>query len=240
MILVLQFRAEDMDHAEDVVRLMAQLEKSFRSDVQLLLAMKKGTPSVQHIIDMASQKFEVLTFTNRTAPDGWPQGPNYLWSETMMHVLTHTFPRVKVNALKYPTVFLMEPDGCPLRPDWIDKLKLEEARMYAEHKACCGFLSDKGGEGEHINGNMLLSMEALRKNQKLLGSPHRWPWDFYHKGWYVSNGLDSRYIISRYNSKNMDESMLFMPRDEAGEIPAYMHGVKDDSARQLVRKKWGL
>ena len=61
-------------------------------------------------------------------------------------------------------------------------------------------------------------------------------WDFWFKDQFIPISCDSNKIFQHYNSYGMTEER-FDGLQKNGVRPAFLHGVKDDSARKISRKR---
>jgi hypothetical protein len=129
-------------------------------------------------------------------------------------------------------VLTTESDAVPLAKDWIDQLKEEwrkAGKLVVGHHL-------KDPPFPHINGNAIFDPEINAKLPQMYGTPLRASWDCYHASKIIPVSFDSPLFVSTHRKETATEEELYAPRID-GIIPAFRHGIKDSSARDIVRKK---
>lgn len=231
-LLVLQYWEGDRREAEDLVRLIADLEPSHNREVDVMLCARFDSGHSQPVVDHVSRKFDIYTHRTRRRETGWPAGPNAMWFDC----ITRVYELRKAKHLpEYEALLTFEADCCPLRPGWLDLL-------YAEWKrANVKFMGDiLEYPGQHMNGNLFVSgdMALLGKlAHKIMGCAPSGGWDFLlaplfkQAGWYDTPLMKSEWARhSEFTSKELE-----------GQLPTglvFHHGLKNGSLKRVVRERW--
>ena len=234
LVFALQVSPHEIEQAREMARLIVDIEKEPRGDVEFCLAIRDDVDAnaAAEIEAILKQRFPAFTLRSKRYGRGWPDGCNDLWQSTMMQLGQWA----RGGKTKCEAVVTFEPDCIPLRLDWINRLKQEWVRVRDLGKMAFGTVHDAGGTaGLHINGNMVLDIHAIKRFPQLQSS--HGCWDCFHAKLFLENGVDSPTIIQRYG-----ERRDLTPEDFAGfrskggdEVPAFIHGIKAMSRFDAVR-----
>lgn len=231
LCIALQFWSGDRGVAMEVAKLCADIEPSFRNDIDFAFCARKDTEPDPATVEYLKKKFNVYVMKGISDLQGWPLGCNGLWHDTM----NWADMQVRKGRVHWNALITIESDGVPLCKDWLNRMK-SEWRSAGKLVVGCYI---PGGEAPHFNGNAMFDATITGKFPALRETPVRWSWDAHHAPLLKQLGYDSGLFVSRFNTKTIDEATLYTPR--LGNIaPAYHHGVKDCSARNIVRKKLGI
>lgn len=232
ILLALQFWEGDRKPAMETARLIADLEPRMSEHAEFLFVSRFDCQHDLETVDYVSRKFKVHTFINRHRQGKeWPHGCNELWFGTVDHV--YDFGRAN-RMPAYKAVLTFESDACPLSPHWISRLSAEWDR--AKVKV---FGPMQKSPGTHINGNCLVSGEL--SFLKMLGrdiggcSPHG-GWDYILAPLFKKHGwADCPLMKSFWGCKTMTKAWF---ENLLAEQVCFVHGVKDDSVRRMVRERF--
>lgn len=224
MLIALQFCPTDFPHAMRLARLIADIERTPRTDVEFCFAARFDCAPAPDAVKYLMLKFPVRIFNTTTRWTGWPGGPNGMARDVLAHAAREW--------AKQDGILLIEPDCVPMARDWIDQLRYE----WSQHRCLMmGAWRDSGPSCGHINGNCIVSPDfADRVN--LRGITQHCAWDCaiapqVRHQWH-STGL----ILNRFQSLGAEEEVLKWP-DEGVKPPVLVHGFKDDSAYDIAVKK---
>lgn len=210
----------------------AKLHQLFRPHekyefVDCMIVYRKDCPRNEELENLMQQSFEVVSIhrTKRRA-EGHPAGPNAMWCDLMQEL----YSSKKRGRLKAECVLTTEADAIPIVLDWDSSLlnawRRENVRTaghhmdYGEHD--CG----------HINGNALFAPDIVRFSSKLTGCADHRAWDTWLAPVFESLGwADIPEIRNWYGKKKVAEEELRRAIDHGC---VWLHGVKDDSAADLV------
>lgn len=240
LMLALQYYEGDKDQAMELADLLADIQEAKPNDnCEFLLSYHaKASPPPEEIVKKLSKVFTLHVNKGLRLETGHPGGCNALWHDTMHYctLLNKRHPK------RYGGVFTFEGDGVPLYLDWVNRLSqewYESLGIYA--------LGHVSGPPEHpvthMNGNAIFPMD-ITMQLRLTGCVGTLSWDFAHAPKLSKNWKASKLIYNDYAQRNMTEGRLFGEKTRTaipycGEKiqPVWVHGVKDDSARKLVREK---
>lgn len=239
LMLALQYYDGDKEEAMELALLLADIqEENPNNECEFLISHHaKSSPPDEEVVKRLSKVFTLHVYKGTRLETGHPGGCNALWHDTMHYCTLLAKKRPEF----YSGVFTFEGDGVPTCLDWIKRLSEEwaESPSYA--------LGHISGPPEHpvvhMNGNAIFQMD-ITSQLRLTGCAINLSWDFAHaarlsKGWRAS-----RLIFNDYSQRNVDHGRLFgektreaSPYNGEKIQPVWVHGVKDDSARKLVREK---
>ena len=232
ILLAIQYWHRDRDQAMRVAKLIADLEPQRSQHADFLFAARFDCTQDEEAIRQVSKKFDVHHFINRNRRGtGWPHGCNELWFGVMDWLYSHREADVIPD---YKAVLTFEADACPLTPHWIQRLS--ESWDKAQAKVHGPMLQYPG---EHVNGNAMFSgdLKFLEWIARQVGgcSPHG-GWDyllapeFKRRGWKGCPAMKSWWQHPTLKEGELDKL------SETGVV--FLHGVKDDSVIDAVRKKY--
>lgn len=233
ILLALQFWSGDQAQAMQVARLIADLEPRMCERADFLFVSRFDCAHDQDTVAYCSRKFKMRTHVSRRRATGWPFGCNELWFETMQYVYEHTVADKRIP--DYKAVLTFEADAAPLHPNWISVLSdnFDDSRP----ANIVGSLLQH--PDTHVNGNAMFSCDldfTHWVSRQLCGCAPSGGWDFIlapkFKVWGWKN---SPVMRSWWQTPTLEES-----RYEAllGQQVAFLHGVKDLSVLEHVRKKY--
>jgi hypothetical protein len=223
LVVAIQYFADDEPQAMRVARLLADIEPARRDDVVLAFCRRHDAPVTR--LGWETQlhcglKFGTMAIRSERPGEGHPAGPNGLWSGTL-DALSRSWRSGKLPA---ESVFCCEPDGVPLRPDWIDVLKSEHAQARREGKRITGPLMEF--PFRHINGTMLLDLAVWLDRTSLHETPAEQAWDIFHAGALLQECRPSSLVKNVYGARNYSREVLAAMANET----AWLASTKDDSA----------
>jgi len=236
LLLALQYWERDRDQAMRVAQLIADLEPAHNDQVDFLFVSRFDCPHSLKNIESVSSKFKVFHHINRNRRGtGWPAGCNDLWFGTMDRI----YALVEARQMpEYEAILTFEADACPLGPYWHQTL-LKAWREANKKKVVKVFGAMVQHPKPHINGNGLFSGDKQflhEVSRKIGGCPPIYGWDFYLTKEFSQLGWDNcPYIKSFWQEKTM------APEQIDGLIASgvsFLHGVKDDSVIDHIRKRF--
>lgn len=230
LLLCLQLSPVDAPAAVQLAELIVDIENAHPAACRpsWLICYRKDTPLIRvHEIEMKLCNYydTVWLAMAKEYANGWPAGSNAQWRSAMRDVLQ----LAALGETDCAGVLTFEPDCVPMRTDWIDVLD----QAYAERtKPIVGNLHE-----DHINGNAIFPVSAIKDWPQLLETPPSIAWDYFHREKILQEAQDTPFIIQFYRSKQLTEE-AFNNLEKAGERPALLHGIKDDSARNFARNAY--
>lgn len=245
ILIAIPYWEQDKSQAMRVARLIADLESRHSDHADLLFMSRFDcAPADKPTLDYVSQKFNTYSKVCRRRGTGWGSGCNDLFFGVMDWVYENGIDK-RIPA--YKAILSFEADSCPLSPYWIGALSAAWDVSQTGRKPVKVFgplllepphpQMPKGIS--HINGNAMYAgdMTFLKWISRDIGgcSPHGgWDWilapDFYRKGW-----ADCPLIKSWWRHKNMTPEIH---ESLTSQGVVMMHGFKDDSVLNLVRRKF--
>jgi hypothetical protein len=178
----------------ELLRLLCALEKEKRSDVVMMLTHRYDMKVDPKIVAEVSEKFDVVVHVTTKRGNGWPEGPNAMFSDGYTKVVNMTRSGMKVSG-----VMFIECDCVPLAENWIDLIKAEWEEARKEGKLVLGpWLEKADANMRHINGNCVLSPLFWKECRGIFNCPPQIAWDAYHASAMMANAKPSRTIFSDY------------------------------------------
>lgn len=241
LLIAMQFYHGDRTDAMRVARLMADVEKERREDVEFCFAARFDTQHDPATVQYVQSKFPVRIFTSTRKGTGWPDGCNDLWHELM----GWAYLMVREGHADWEAVMTVESDSCPLSRDWISRLMAEwdqQKKRDAELVACGCVIKNGDPSYTHVNGNALFAYDILMRVNGFWGTPHAKSWDVYHAPKYIKRCFDTPLIKSIHNVEKLYPvtwRVLYAPRMNQVE-PVFFHGAKSPKAEEIVRAKLNL
>jgi len=234
MILCMQYWDGDRDRAMETSRLIADMELQKQDRHQFLFAYRfdaqlPDPETVRHV----SEKFNVMKpHKGRRREVGWPAGCNGLACDILMLAAE----KHREREWKTDAVWLIESDIVPLKRDWLDLIDAEWKQALAQNKLVMGAWQKEWGINGHVNGNLVFHPTLCLKVAGLEGSAPQMGWDVYLAEKFRPHWWKSSQMANFYRHVDVKMEQLFLPREPL----AFVHGIKDDSGRRLVREKHGL
>jgi len=236
LLFCLQVCPLDCDAGLELTKLIVELEQQHPSSDRppWLISYRKDTPlsRVATMQEFLLKAFPTVWSVQAEHFDtGWPSGSNALWRSAMQDVAR----AAASGELDAEGVLTFEPDCVPCTEDWITRLQ----RAYAERtKPIVGNIHDQsaqGGIAAHVNGNGIFPVWLARDWKAVLSTPKDAAWDYHHRELLVPVCQDTNLITSWYHKTALtDEEWKSISKN--GVRPALLHGVKDSSARAMVKR----
>ncbi len=233
ILLALQFWEGDKAQAMRVARVIADLEPYFCTKADFLFMARFDCSQDLETIKEVSKKFQVLHRVNRRRGEMWPHGCNELWFGVMDYVYSYSHPEAK-KIPSYKAILTFESDSCPLIPHWIERLSESWDRANVKVHGPMQIYPR-----QHINGNSLFSgdMKFLHWiSREVGGCAPSGGWDyilapeFSRRGW-----SDCPLMKSWWQCPTLPEETY---QDLIQKGVVFLHGVKDNSVVNLVRKRF--
>lgn len=156
----------------------------------------------------------------------YPSGPNL----TASILLNSEWSNCKA-------ILMLEPDCCPLIPDWLEQLSRDWDRCTAAGKFIMGSWHPINADHPtlgHINGNLMFSPD-LAKRITIPDVPDDKPWDTFLADVFAPHWARTGLIKNLNRHKTATIKQLTEP--ECGtRPPVLIHGVKDDSAWNYAQR----
>jgi hypothetical protein len=240
LLIINQCHHGDQAAAMDNARLIADMIPQRREDVSMMFAHANGTPPDLPTIRYVGRKMQTEIFHSDRKATGWPSGPNHLF----FAAYDYFYANVKRGLWPYDVALFLEADMCPMRPQWLDEL-IEE--WDSKDKLVGGFVyTDKCHAHAHVNGGMLISPEFRKLHRDFFWAHDNVGFDVQWGQELSEQAYPSKLFWMEYKRGTIDEASLFSLKKYAKHHPlaklkinpCIVHGVKDGSARALVRKKY--
>jgi hypothetical protein len=241
LVVALQFWIGDAGRAARLARLIAAIEPRRREDVTFSFCMRASAktlgpndqPSLTRArggelffagemaesMELISQKFDVMAIVV-DGRDGHPDGCNDLFVGTLRELRRHA-----ASGAAFRDAFFVEPDGVPLRRDWLDVII-----------ACHGATTDSGYRVTgpltshpilHLNGTLVADLEIGDVAPQVMAPVAAGQaWDLVHARTLLSVGRPTQLIKNVYGSRDWTAGVLGPLSRET----AWLASVKDESA----------
>lgn len=232
MLICIPFWQGDKAQATDLCKILAGLQPHHVGNiVHVLLVARQDCSHDTNIIQIVMSKFNCFTHITKSPLRGWPDGPNGMFGNTMIHIANNN----KKN--QYEVIYWMEPDAIPLCPNWfMDLLHVWKTRHIKSLIVGCRGQIDASNDSDHITGCALYHPNIGRLMPELTGcTGQAWDWKFRHK--IIENGGHTPLIENFYNQKNADPKLV---DDRLSKGVRIIHGFKDRSVMDLVANKYGI
>jgi hypothetical protein len=234
LALVLQIIPDELPAAEELVKLLTDIESEVRRDCEFILFTRKDVESVdaRRLVAILQNKFtrakQVEAWDFAT---GWPHGPNTMWCSLIRQM--YHMHRMDETAC---TGFLsFETDCIPIRINWINLLTQawEEARKQGK-EATGHFHGPDHQTPSHMNGNAIFDVDFWHKHEELTGCHGMQPWDVAFAPTILKVAVDTPSIDQWYRMgsfTNADWDNL------SKTACAFFHGVKVPDGRRIAREQ---
>jgi hypothetical protein len=245
LMLNFQFWEGDKDQAMELARLIADIEPSFRGDVEVMFTARFDCRHDIKTIEYVSKKFKLHKYTTTTKATGWPYGCNRMFSDSYQQFIT----LCRNGSSKMEACLFIESDCVPLHKDWINML----AKEFKESGKMIGGAWLKYGDAgvEHINGNCIIHKDFWIKNRGILNPPRQGGWDATCANIMLPNAYPSRLIWSDYHLGKESNpwrgcEFLFEAKSYGTEsnalygeklYPVWLHGPKDMRGIECARQR---
>jgi len=229
IMIAIQFYSGDQEEGLRLAVLLADMEPEFRNDVALVFARRFDVPGPGENPDLmdaaiyCAQKFPVMHIRSKREQVGHPDGCYGLWAGTCEELAKI----VNQEGCLYRAVFFVEPDGVPLRWDWIDALKAAHAETLTLGKRITGCRVDAGPcNALHPNGSLLMELSCFEDHPSLHTCPPGKAWDQWHAHVLLSEMGPSHVIANIYGAEDVSLSVF----KTKGLRHCWLSSIKDDSA----------
>jgi hypothetical protein len=229
MLIALQMWEGDVAETARVARLLSDIQDGDPNlHADLLLVYRRDCKPRAELTSYCLSGFDqVHEYVTRRRETGFPAGPNGMWCDLMQYCLIQH----KKGAWDYECILTTEGDAIPLCRNWAEVL-LKEWHDAKALVVGCWMNSGEHSCG-HINGNALFH-PRISEMAAITSCPAHRAWDtefalmFSRLGWKHTNAIVNRYQAKTITDAEMQEIL------DAG--AAWLHGVKDDSARKWARR----
>lgn len=234
--LCLQTCPVDNAAALELSALICDIEPERRKDTEFFLVYRKDTPRYVAVAfeAMAAKKFaRSAARMARNHDEGWPAGSNMLAQSAFMEMEVLR----REGLCKSEAFLLFEPDCVPLAADWIDQLSREWKKTAEMGREAFGHWHQQGDESTlHMNGNAVFSIGHFNRHPNLMIGAGTVGWDYFYRDQLIPLSRDSALVSQTYAWGTITADQ-FDALVKHGVRPAFLHGVKDGSARALARER---
>jgi hypothetical protein len=232
IVLCMQYWEGDKQRAQSVARLIADLQPQ-KDDSFAFMFLRRfdASPVDEETLGYVGRKFDLYTHTCRRKEVGWPAGCNGMASDAFM------LAQEKWNRGEWKRVtgvWLLEADILPLQRNWLYRIEREWKMALEDKKLVMGAWSEHHSPVGHINGNMLFHPSLCDRVPGLEGSAPHIGWDVYHAHRLSRHWWKSNQMLNLYRGENVSTADLYRP----GTKYAFVHGIKDDSGLQIIRRRF--
>lgn len=230
LCICLQFYAGDMERAMKLAKFIADLETSFRFDLEMCFCARFDCPQDSSVIDYVRKKMPVSQFTSRRKWSGWPEGPNGLAYDLLEEMHRRYDDGRWTN---HEAILFLEPDCVPLCREWTNLLMDEWSPVHRAGACIMGAWRESGGAYGHINGNMLIA-SSLNMTDVTATAPAGLAWDCALAPYWKNRWHKTDLILNLFNETNVPFPKFLGP--VGGTLPPVLvHGCKDESAWSFVK-----
>lgn len=228
LLICIPYWSGDHAAAKELCKVIAGLQPHHVGQTaHVMLINRQDMKLDRSMVETIAKKFNTWTHTTMSPLRGWPAGANGMFGDTMIHLSNRKVEKT------YETVFWMEPDCTPMRPNWFWDLVLEWRNRHPKAKIVgCRHDCNGDGTGDHITGCALYHPNIARILPQICTCDNM-AWDYQHRSTIVKNGGPTELIRNRYKARNVEPSIM---EDTA----AVIHGIKDFSLINLVKKKFDI
>lgn len=223
IVIALQFYEGDFHAAMRLARLLADIEPRRRDDAVLAFCPRFDLePSREQYETFlyCGHKFGVMNVAIKRQGTGHPTAANEMWGG-IMDVMSEGW---RAGQLHYPSVFFAEPDGCPLKRDWLDLLIAEHEQALCAGKRVTGALMRHAVP--HVNGSMVLHCSAWLDRPSLHVTPPEQAFDMFHAAALMAEVQPTTLLANPYGATGWSDGALAAIAHDT----AYLLNTKDDSA----------
>lgn len=226
----------DRAQALKLAKLLADLEKEHSTLADFLFVSRFDCKHCPDTIQYVARKFNVFKHTSKRQGTGWPRGCNSLF----FGMLEWVYHKMSMGQIpNYKAVFIMGPDGAPIKRDWIKHLSGAWDAANKEKKIyTAGALLPAAGR-DHINGDaMMISSDLaflkwLTIDVRDIKGAAGWDWilapDFQRWGW-----RNFPFVRSLWRRQPPFTQEDWNAENTHGTV--WLHGVKEDDLMDLSRK----
>lgn len=224
LVIALGYWAGDRDQAMRLARLIGAIEPRRRDDVSFAFCPRfdlEWDVAQQAAFLEVGRKFGVCRLTQLPPhATGHPDACNAMVASTLFQFAQAW----RAGQSRAHSVFLCEPDGVPLRRDWINVLKDEHERTMRAGRSVTGPWVEH--PVPHLNGSMIIHLATWFDCPSIHETPAGHAWDLHHAHALAARGRASGALKNIYGGRDWsDYALTGMARETA-----WMASVKDDSA----------
>lgn len=231
LVIAIQYWSGDADRAFRLARLLAAIESKPRNDVTVALCRRHDIPEpgaeCMAALAVVGSRFPAMALRPKahSIDVGHPDGCNSLAESTMEHFAHQR----SIGQLQRAAVFLVEPDGCPLRRDWVD-LILEEHE--AANAAGLSVTGARTPNPWHLNGTMAIDLPWWADHPGVHYTPAGHAWDIFHRQTYLRAGRPTPRIANIHGAKGWTAEQLC----PLSKTVAWLASTKDNSAVEWAER----
>lgn len=235
MLIVVSYYEGDKADAEDLLSLLAELERVKVKEADLMIAKRFDATEISNsLLQKLTEKFDKVSLHNSRRRDGTghPFGCNQMFFD-----IVTMLGQMPVYTNAYYAFLNLEPDCVPTRPGWITELANAFKTSEAIHgKSALGFIHND--PVPHMNGVAVYAIDIWKRfpGDKLGGGNPQMSYDIEKAPFFLPVAEDSPLIYFEFKRPTITSDELFAPK-RRGIAPALYHGVKDGSARAAVRAR---
>lgn len=228
ILIVIPYWEGDISQAVELCRIVSGLQAHHvKHAAHVMLAVRQDARIDANIVKIISSRFNTMTYKCTSPLRGWPNGSNGMFGAAMTHISNNL-----VN--HYETVFWMEPDCIPIRPNWFHDLYLEWKRRHPTANIIgCRTDCNGDGSGDHITGCALYHPNIARILPDIMRCDGI-AWDYQHRAKIVAMGGNTKLIQNWYHARNAAPGII----DQNGVVA--IHGYKDKSLTDLVKRRFNI
>lgn len=227
-LLVMQYWDGDKADTEDLLSLIADLERIRNTSVDVMLFRRyDATELSRTVVQKLEAKFgKVMQVKCRRTAKGYPYGAN-----AMFYDLASLVAQFAPYNVEYSAFINLESDCCPTQPGWIGRIWQEWRDANSQGLACIGHIQEK--PIRHMNGVGVYAIDMWKRVPagKLNGGAPHIAYDIDHANDVLPIARDTELIRLNFQCPTITADALF----SSGAL--LYHGVKDASARSAVRAK---
>lgn len=230
MLICIPFWHGDKAQAIDLCKILTGLQQyPVGAAAHLMLVARQDCLHDQNMIKIAMTKFNTFTHVTNSPLRGWPNGPNGMFGNTMVHISNNC-------KNKYDCIYWMEPDAIPLCPNWFADLHHAWKNRHQNVLVLgCRGQVDESTTSDHITGCAMYHPMIARLMPKLTScTGQAWDWKF--RSEIIAVGGHTHMIENFYKATNLP--MDIVNRADLG--VRILHGCKDRSVVNSVAQKYGI
>ena len=228
IVLAMQFWEGDKEAAMRNIRRIVDNESVFRNDFEVMFVARRDCSHDVDTVNYAARRFPTTTYTCSGRAQGWPNGSNEVWCETMQESLR----RVKSGQWAQVRALLtFEADCVPVNRGWLHRLTEE---WTATEKAQCwltGWWNAQYSPVGHMNGNMLVHPKLSQFFPRIAGASCNRAWDQEFAPTFAPRWRKAGFLENLYGEKNVTEERI---RHIIAQGAVLIHGVKDRSVEDFA------
>lgn len=230
MVIALQFWQGDRARAFEVAKLCADIEPRLRDDILFAFCARYDHPldlETRDVMDYVGRSFPCAFIRSKREAVGHPDGSFGLWAG----IAEECYRRWLKKWAMCENVFFCEPDGVPLRWDWIDALKDAHMKNLACGKRITGARMDIRHRDPHVNGTFAMHVSAWADHPSWHQCPSGEGWDCCFGQTMLQELGPVGGVFNLYGAHDVSLSVF----KTLGYQYAWLASVKDDSALNCAK-----